>query len=176
MLTWCGRQEEIVPSSGAFGAVSKKLESLMDQSAANGQPVVSAISPATVTDSRFGYQLTVAGPDAAALMDAARVAILTLDGTIEEDAAPVMVANFGSQAMLRLAGATFTSTSKWPVRLVCRVESDGRPAPVLRLTSSEAFGFGTLVGVEGKFKERCQALLTEVSAEMARRLTADSAG
>lgn len=170
MLQVCGSQGAAPRGAACFFG----REGGMDQASAGGRASVSAIHPAAVADARFGYQLTVTGPDLAALLAAARAAIVKLDGVIEVDAPAFIVANFGSQAALRLAGAFLTPRRKWPVKLLCQVDADGQLG--LCLTSSEAFGVGTLLGVEGKFKERCQELLQEVSAEMVGQLAADSAG
>jgi hypothetical protein len=130
---------------------------------------VSEISETTAPNARFGYHVTVTGAgDTSALLGAARAAILKHGGSINGETPAMLVADFGSQATLRLLGAFFTPRQKWPVKLQCEVAPDGKPA--LHLTTSEDFGFGTLVGIEGKFRERCQSLLTEVAADVLAQL------
>jgi hypothetical protein len=143
----------------------------MEQDAVGANRVVSGITQVTVSHARFGYQLTVTGPDAAdVLLDASRAAIQKHGGVINGDTPMSVVADFGSASTLRTIGALFTPRSKWPVTLVCEIVPGAQPA--LRLTTSEAFGFGTLVGIEGKFRERCQEVLRDVSAEVMTRLAA----
>ncbi|MGE3908170.1 MAG: hypothetical protein AB7K36_02380 [Chloroflexota bacterium] len=127
--------------------------------------IVSDITPATVAGSRFGYQVTVTGGSQdAGLLEAARAAILAHGGRTETDAPPVLMAEFGSQLLTRLLGAFLAPARFWPMRMVCEVLPGEQPT--LRLTASEAFGFGSLIGVEGRFRTRCQALLTDVSRDV----------
>ena len=137
----------------------------MEQRETPSEFSVSDISETPVPNARFGYQVTVTGPgDGAGLLDAARAAVLTHDGAINGETSSMIVAGFGSEAMLRTLGALITPRQKWPVKLQCERVLGAQPA--LRLTTSEDFGFGTLVGIEGKFRERCQSLLTDVSSEV----------
>ncbi|MCE6959596.1 hypothetical protein LAZ40_11065 [Cereibacter sphaeroides] len=65
----------------------------------------------------------------------------------------------GNSLGLRLLGALLAPASWIPVRLTVKVEENsGTGELVIRTVAEENFGFGSLIGVEKKFRAHCELL------------------
>lgn len=93
--------------------------------------------------------------DAEACLTAVRVALFALEGRIESDRDREIVARFGSEARVRLLGGLFTAREHFPVRAICTV-SDHASGRSIRVRVEENMGVGSLLGIEGKYRHRCE--------------------
>lgn len=124
--------------------------------------------------SRFSYEdqlTTSASVDEAA--DAVRHALTRL-GAKPESAGEVVVGRLGSQWKVRLLGLALGSISWMPLRITVEVADPG-PVRSIRLDVAEDFGYGSLAGVEGRARARCQEVLTQLVDEVESRLPPPSA-
>lgn len=122
---------------------------------------------------RFSYQdqiATSASVDES--IDAARSALAELGAkprAVDGVADGVVVGGLGSRLRVRLIGLTFGSVETLPIKIRVEVIDQGTDRSI-RLDVAEDFGFGSLAGVEGKCRTRCQVVLAKATDGVASRL------
>src|SRR5437660_741897 len=78
-------------------------------------------------------------------------------------------ARMGSQLQVRLLGGFLAPRSAYPLAIGVQVRDQGAQRTIATEVS-EAFGFGTILGVEGRYRSHCQDVLQRLSREIAARL------
>ena len=95
-------------------------------------------------------------------VDDARESIVSvlnrLEATIEIVEQDYVEAKLGSQAKLRLKGATMAKMEDYPIVVMVKFSGGSE----LQITVGENLGFGSLLGMKGKYQEACDFMLNEV--------------
>jgi hypothetical protein len=119
---------------------------------------------------RFEYMEAVAtnAPSTKAL-EAGRRAIATQGADVKASGSHEVRGQAGSNLRTRLLGATFGSVKDFPV-LITAASKQASDETVITITAAEAFGFGSLGGVEGKVRGRCQQLADTVATDVVMEL------
>lgn len=102
--------------------------------------------------------------------DAIHDAFRKLGAHLESEDNSTADARMGSQLAIRLIGGLALPETGFPITIEAHVEDEGSKR-VVSLRVAEAFGFGTIVGIADKYRERCQKVLADLMVELEDRLT-----
>jgi len=123
---------------------------------------------------RFSYEQQLTSTADAPACQAAVVAELhTLAARIESTNGEIR-ARMGSQLRVRLLGGFLAPRSVYPLAVTVRVRDQGGQR-IITVEVAEAFGFGTILGVEGRYRSHCEDVLQRLSQGIAARLPAAGA-
>jgi hypothetical protein len=124
---------------------------------------------------RFSYEQQLTSTADVPACQAAVVAELqTLAARIESTAESTngqIRARMGSQFRVRLLGGFLAPRSAYPIAVAVRVRDQGGQR-IITVHVAEAFGFGTIRGVEARYRSYCQDVLQRLSQGIAARLPA----
>jgi len=106
---------------------------------------------------RFHYEGTVTTTKSKQeCIDGIKKTLSGLGGKVVSNTAQdTFTSSLGNNMMFRFLGAFLASDSMWPMIANIKLEEDGA-GHVLKITVEEDFGFGTLFGVETKFREKVE--------------------
>ena len=122
--------------------------------------------------SRFQYtELVETGASSGQLMAAVERALLRQRAKVEVAANGDVSARVGSYLRTRILGAYWISAAHLPVQVTI-TSAPSEEGLIASVSAAEAFGFGSVIGMEAKLRGRCQKVALEVADYVATDLAA----